>query len=351
MNETHDIFLRAHPVILDKPKDEVRPHSKKPPKWAQYALVFDCESRIDATQELTFGFYRLLELKGNAYELTEEGAFFDDDLPAKERKILEAYMRTAVPDVKLFPPRFPLYSRSEFIKKIFYKYARKGAMIGGFHICFDLARLARKWPKGRKKEWSFVLLEDSKGENPLYPRVQIDPLDSKKSFINFAWEWIPESKKTKQKVTPSKINESRFLDLRTLLWALFNKSYSLKRACDNEKGPFKGKHMPQKIEHKPTGRVNPEEIEYAYQDVRCTAALLNAAKQDFDLHPIELSPCQAYSPASIAKSYLEAMNIKKPAQKFKVPNEILGIAMESYMGARSEAWLRHTEVEVSFVDF
>src|SRR5437870_13734682 len=129
MNETHDIFLRAHPVILDKPKDEFRPHTKQPPKWAQYALVFDTECRIDASQELTFCFYRLLELKGNVYELAEEGAFFEDDLPTKERKVLEEYMRTAIPDVKSFPPRFPLYSRSEFIKEIFYKYARKGAMI------------------------------------------------------------------------------------------------------------------------------------------------------------------------------------------------------------------------------
>jgi hypothetical protein len=136
-----------------------------------------------------------------------------------------------------------------------------------------------------------------------------------------------------------------------LLWALFNKAYSLKRACNNEKGPFKGRNLPQKIEHEPTGKVTPTEVAYARQDVRCTAALLNVAKQEFDLHPIPLDPCKAYSPASTAKAYLEAMKIKKPLQKFKVPNEILGIAMESYMGGRSEAWLRHAEVPVSPVDF
>jgi hypothetical protein len=97
--------------------------------------------------------------------------------------------------------------------------------------------------------------------------------------------------------------------------------------------------------------VTPEEIEYARQDVRCTVALLNAAKHEFDKHPIPLDPCRAYSPASIAKAYLEAMRIKKPLQKFSVRNEILGISMESYMGGRSEGWLRHAEVEVSPVDF
>jgi hypothetical protein len=352
MSEKHDIFLRAHPVVINKPKGEHRPRTSKPPKWAKYVLAFDCECRTDTNQELTFGFYRVLELEGDVYVLVEEGAFYDDDLPANERKVLEEYMRTGIPDVKSFPPQFPLRSRSEFVRKVFYKYARKGAMIVGFHICFDLARLARKWPEGKKREWSLVLLEDRKGENPLYPRVLIDPIDSKKSFISFAWEWRPKNKKkTGTKLKQTKINESRFLDLRTLLWALFNKAYSLRRACDNRKGPFKGCNLPQKIEHRPTGTVTPEEINYARQDVRCTAALLNAVKQEFDKHPILLDPCRAYSPASIAKAYLETMRIQKPSEKFKVPNAILGIAMESYMGGRSEAQLRHAEVEVSPVDF
>src|SRR5262245_40622724 len=133
MSEKHDIFLRAHPVVLNKPKNEFRPRSAKPPKWAKYVLTFDCECRVDSTQELTFGFYRILGLGDADYELIEEGAFYDDDLPPNERKVLEEYMRTGIPDVKSFPPRFPLHSRSEFIKKVFYKYARKGAMIVGFH--------------------------------------------------------------------------------------------------------------------------------------------------------------------------------------------------------------------------
>jgi hypothetical protein len=158
MIEKHDIFLRAHPVIIDKPKDDFRPRAKK--GWANYAVVFDTECRTDAKQELTFGFYRVLKLKGTAYELVEEGAFFDDDLPARERRVLEEYIRTHVSDVPSFPPRFPLHSCSEFIKKVFYKYARKGAMICGFHICFDLARWGRKWPEGKKREWSLVMVEN-----------------------------------------------------------------------------------------------------------------------------------------------------------------------------------------------
>ena len=154
----------------------------------------DCESRTDTRQELTFGFFRTLKLSGGGtYELIEEGAFFDDDLPAHERAILESYTSTADTEVKTFPPAFPLYPRSKFVKDVFYKMARTGAMIVGFNICYDLARLARKWSKGDENEWSLTLSEYPDGnENLHHPRVLIDPIDSKKSFICFRSEWIPK---------------------------------------------------------------------------------------------------------------------------------------------------------------
>ena len=56
MSEHHDIYVRAHTVQLEKKrhKDE-RPGE---PKWLDYALIFDSESRITADQTLTFGFWR-----------------------------------------------------------------------------------------------------------------------------------------------------------------------------------------------------------------------------------------------------------------------------------------------------
>ena len=72
---------------------------------------------MTADQSLTFGVYRLCALVDDSYTVTEEGIFYADDLPAKERKVLEAYMRTAISDVASFPPRFPLYSRSRVHEK------------------------------------------------------------------------------------------------------------------------------------------------------------------------------------------------------------------------------------------
>jgi hypothetical protein len=355
MSETHDIFLRAHTVVVNprKPKNRKR-RGRRPrrnlKRWPEYAVVFDCETRTDTGQGLTFGFYRVLRLDNDTYQLEDEGAFFDDDLAARERDVLEMYVNTADTEVKTFPPRFPLHPRSKFVRQVFYRYARKGALIVGFNLPFDLTRLARRWPEGKKNEWSLVLVQYADGnENLHFPRVLIDPIDSKKSFVGFRKEWIPKDKKGRPKAKPTKINESRLLDLRTLLYALFNQPLSLKNACKLE--AFKKYNLPQKVDHTPTGKVTLKEITYARQDVRCTAALLNAAKLEFDLHPIPVSPDRAYSPASIAKGYLEAMKIEPPEEKFSVSRKNLGIAMGSFMGGRSETRLRLQEVPVVPVDF
>jgi len=135
------------------------------------------------------------------------------------------------------------------------------------------------------------------------------------------------------------------LDLRTLGFALRNESYDLKGACKDFLG-VRGK-----MDHKPSGRVTVKEINYCRQDVRATGNLLNAMKTELDRHPIELQPDRAYSPASIAKSYLEAMGIALPKAKFNVPDRELGIAMQAYYGGRAECRIRKTPVPIVHTDF
>lgn len=142
MNEMRDIYLRAHTVVLDQEKRRsARGRTTAPPelpkKWPDYAVVFGCESGTGITQELTFGFYRVLKLNGDAYVLEEEGGFFDDDLPLEERKLFGAYFRVAVSDKTSFPPNFPRLTRSDFIRKVFYRYARQGAILVGFDLPYQ----------------------------------------------------------------------------------------------------------------------------------------------------------------------------------------------------------------------
>jgi len=339
MTELHDIFVRAYAVVANKESQPRKSSNTDVQKWPRYALVFDTETRITADQSLTFGVFRLCELKNDKYKLIREGLFYSDDLPVTERKILENYTRTAIPDAKAFPPEFPLYSRSDFMKKVFWPaIKRTGALICGLNLPFDLARLALAWNRGEHDEWSLTMSHYSNGvENRNVPRILITPIDSKKAFIRLAKPWKPEEWKDNGK--------AHFLDLRTLAWALFNRSFSLKRLCEE----LQTEH--QKIDHEPTGKVTVEEIQYARQDGGCTVDALNALKQEFDKHPIGLRPCNAYSPASVAKSYLDAMGIIRPADKFKISLKDLGIAMQTYYGGRSETRIRCTEVPVVPVDF
>ncbi len=343
MTEIHDVFVRAY--ATDKEQEEKKVSKKRNTrtnnrlKWPVYALVFDTETRTTADQSLTFGVFRLCELRNGKYEVVREGLFYADDLPLSELQILQRYVQTEISDVKSFPPEFPLYSRTDFLQKVFWPaIKRNGALICGLNLPFDLSRLAVAWERGDNDEWSLVMSKFPNGvENRYRPRVLISPIDSKKAFIKLANPWKPKEWRGN--------GRGRFLDLRTLAWALFNRAYSLKRLCEELKTEN------QKLDHEPTGEVTVEEIEYARQDGRCTVDALNALKEEFDKHPIPLNPCNAYSPASVAKSYLEAMGIKLPAQKFKIPPKYHGIAMQTYYGGRSETRIRCTEVPVVPVDF
>ena len=340
MTTIHDIFLRAYAVPVEQKREGKRTFRRSDdPKWPEHALVFDTETRITADQSLTFGVYRLCELVGGRYEATKEGLFYADDLPTRERKVLEGYQQTAISDVAAFPPEFPLYSRTEFMRRVFWPaIKRDGALMFGLNLPFDLSRLALVWGKGDKNEWSLTMSQYANGaENKNFPHILIQPIGGKKAFIKLARPWKPDEWKTQGK--------ARFLDLRTLGWALFNRSFSLKTLCE----ALKTEHR--KIDHEPTGKVTVEEIEYARQDGRCTVDALNGLKQEFDKHPISLKPHNAYSPASLAKSYLEEMGISKPAEKFKLSPKKLGIAMQSYYGGRSETRIRWAEVPVVPVDF
>ncbi len=338
-----DIFLRAHTVTGTH--KERKNKKSAPPKWPDQVLVFDTETTTDTAQDLLFGVYRLCERRGDVYLCSEEGLFYDDDLDPAQLTVLKRYVHSelAGSEVKSFPPKlkFALHSRSVFLKKVFWKAIHRGALIVAFNAPFDLSRIAVEWGRAFDGGWSLVLsqwLNPKTGEleeNTYFPRIVIKSLNSKTAFISLRF---PRPQERQWAI-------GRFLDLRTLGWALHNRSYSLKKACK------KFNASEQKKKHTPTGQVTKDDIDYARQDVKCTTALLNAMKREFDRHPIDLLPEKAYSPATIAKGYLEAMGIVPPLQKFDIPEKIQGIAMQAYYGGRAECRVRCTEVPVVPVDF
>jgi len=309
---SHDIYVRTHTVQLQRKQS--RSEQAGGPKWPDYALVFDCESRTTADQTLTFGFWRFCELRNAEYVPLEEGIFHDDHgLSAKEFDLLRKHARATQPDTADDGcKRMRRYSRSKFTKEGFGMAIQAKALIVGFNLPFDLSRIAMDWNPADNGGWTLILKQ---WRNPKtgriepvesFPRVVIKALNSKTSLMNSTRPPVSlrKSKGKRARLWPA----GRFLDVRTLLWALRNKSYSLKTAC-KEFG------VAGKLDHKPSGHVDLDEIEYCRQDVRATLALLNAAKREYDLHPIAPGADGMFSPASLAKSYLEELHIWYPSEK------------------------------------
>jgi hypothetical protein len=340
----HEIFLRCHTRILEESSSK-KSGSKKSPPLPNYVLVLDTETTTDAEQKLNFGAYQFCQADSKwNYVCKEEGLFSADDLDPHQLEILQQYVadenrRTS----KTQGRKLKLYSRSEFVEKVMYTAIQAGAAIVAFNLPFDLSRLAVEYRIARgagRRGWSFVLFRYRHPEtqewlpNTFRPRVQLRPKDSKAAFIRLAGG---------DQDQPYLLG--RFLDLKTLVWALRNKSHSLESACREFK-------VPGKLDHAPSGRVTRDEIDYCRQDVRATVGLLTALITEFRGYRVgELPPEKAYSAASIAKAFLGTMGVTPPQQKFQIDDVTLGNCMQGYYGGRAEIRIRHTPVPVIYTDF
>lgn len=344
-----EIFVRAHTAIPSETKLPGKGKGSATDKWPELALVFDTETTIDTRQTLNFGTYRLCQLRPDGYECIEEGLFHSDTASAAELTVLRKYIKDPKNPAgnESFPPQMELrlLSRSDFVEYVFWKTVRKGGLVVGFNLPFDISRIAIQAGPGDEGGWSFVLSEGKLSVpgkldvDPNRPRVTVRSLNGKMAFIGLSSKWVP-------KEWP---RHGRFLDLRTLGWALRDSAFSLKSA-GSDKG-FSAAVRKMK-NHKLTGLVTAKEIEYCRQDVEATASLLNAMKKEFDLHPLKtLLPEKAYSPASVAKAYLEEMEIAHPKAQFQVSDKNLGVAMQGYYGGRAECRIRKTSVPVVHTDF
>jgi DNA polymerase type B, organellar and viral len=274
----------------------------------------------------------------------KRGYFIEDDLGPKQIEVVRKYVREKNRNRTKGDLKLRLYDRRVFVEKVMYTAIQAGAAIVAFNLPFDLSRLAVEYRVARGaggRGWSFVVFRyksKANGEwlpNSFRPRVQLRPKDSKAAFIRLAGGDMNQ---------PYRIG--RFLDLKTLVWALRNKSLSLDSSCCEFKVPGK------LHDYVPSGRVTADEIDYCRQDVRATVGLLNALLAEFKKYPLgDLPPERAYSAASIAKAFLKTMGVISPQQKFLLDDRTKGICMQGYYGGRAEIRIRHTPVPVVYTDF
>ncbi len=342
------VAIRVFPAL--KPTE---PKSRKNKVWRppRAMFVFDTETRTDECQRLTFGSYRFFVDN----ELREEGLFYADDLPIKDRKTLEKYVAAQ----NRRGTRLLLLTRREFLKKL-YKAVYKGrALLVGFNLPFDLSRIAftARSARGRFAGgfslaiWSYMKFGAEK-PSTRRPSVGIKHIDSKRALKGFTARFgpddsdlIPENSTTGEPEKGYKFR-GHMLDLRTLAFALTDRAYSLDSACR----AFGLEHGKQHVTRH--GVVTKKYIDYNRRDVQVTSELAVSFLAEYAKHPINLQPTKAYSPASIGKAYLRAMGILPILERQPdFPLSYVGFAQTAFFGGRTSAHIRKVPVPVVYVDF
>lgn len=316
---TNDLYIRGYIDNISNSK-----HTKKPTVHNKnIRLIIDTETTIDAYQNLSFGSC-LIETDLST-GTKEDWYIFYGDINDKDKVIITEYSKTH---------NITVMHVTEFIDSVFYRYAYLlRAEVIGFNFPFDISRLAyRYYAQQHNNGFTFEL-----SHNLHFPRVKIQSLDSKRSFISFT-----------NAAKSHKRNENYrgfFVDLRTLTFALTDRSYTLDGACKDFGASLK-LHVE---EH---GKITTDYINYNVQDVRSTAELYQKALERYRMFNLSKEVNDLYSPASIGKAYLEAMNIRPFLElNPKFPKSLIGKAMSSYFGGRTEAQIVHMSVPVTYLDF
>jgi hypothetical protein len=346
-----------------------------------HALVIDTETTIDATQALNFGSYRFIALNDGKHppgSCLEEGLFYADELADRYPEglaIVQQYVagHEADLDVPRYRKTLPLYSRREFVVKrydqrlhrnvlgAFWRAAYKAqALVVGFNLPFDLSRLAIEVSDARRSYgggFSLALWDYQDKQDGMWradsnrPRLLIRSLNSKQHLFRFTDRRVgdPEDYETWESDDGERHRTAfsgHFLDLRTLAFALSDRSYSLEKACAD----FGVEHGKQKAEVH--GNITPAYIDYNRRDVKATGELLIKLLEEFGRHPISLQVTKAFSPASLAKSYQKAMAIDAVlSRQPDFPRDVLGYAMNAFYGGRAECRIRRLALPVVYTDF
>lgn len=359
----------------------------------EHILVFDTETTTTKEQRLNFASAVYMAI-GNDGELHETGEFliYADDLPERDPEgfeTLKDYVLRGHPMIRgkhapevgksmhdwirqegdcpkgVFPPfgyppnefssrvdinevidahverepvpELQLISQTEFNYKVMqfaafpsndWK-ANKPATVVGFNLPFDISRAALGVVKARDNfagGFSHVMKEDAKNGN-----IRSVKRGIKGSMFAYSGG--------------GRTSADAFTDCGTLAFGLTNESYSL----DNAAKAFQVGEIKNKVESH--GSITLDYIHYCRQDVKTTAAVYVALVKELDRHPIDLEDHRVFSPASIAKAYLEAMGVPKPLEKQPdFPNDILGYSMTTFYGGRAEAHIRKVPVPVEHVD-
>lgn len=318
-----------------------------------YVLVVDTETTVDVGQALLYGGYRFGEQGPAGLVWLEEGLLFADDLAERDPaglETLQAYVRDQLAETDAADVRsargLRLYSRRQFTDRVLWRGAYQArAVVVMFNAPFDWSRIAVGAGLGIERFAGGFSLRIYDREQYRF-RVSIKSLDSKRAIKSFTAPAEIDREDLLDLAEGKKTFPGHLLDLRTLVFALTNGSHTLASACE----AFGVQHG--KIKAPPHGVITTAHIDYCRRDVLATAELYEKAMADFGQHPIAMSATQVYSPATLAKANLRAMNLKPVLRRQPdFSPEVLGQAMSAFYGGRAEVHHRRDALPVQLVDF
>ena len=189
-----------------------RPRLDQPSEWA---LIFDCETTIDASQTLMVGVF---QVRKNS-DLNREGLFFDAaSLSDTDIATILAYAEAK--DLEAL-------SVTDFITDVFLKvgYHWQGSIIG-FNLPFDISRIAPAHSEARDFMHGGFSFDLTGSEQD--PRVRVKHLSRKAALFDFTAPLVQNTGRSDRK--RNIINEHHrgyFIDVKSLAVALTSRSFTL----------------------------------------------------------------------------------------------------------------------------
>lgn len=330
------IYLRAY---TEKPRGKhsaARSDKPRRTRFPRYQIIFDCETRTDATQTLRFGVFQVREHG----RLLKSGLFFQPgELAASELELMRAY---ADDHEMTFGPVDEF--REMILLKIGY---RARAAIIGFNLPFDISRVARSHSpaRGAGMRGGFTF---SMSTSSFEPNFRVRHLSASAALMDFS---NPEGQLTPRGMRKKgmKVSHHRghFIDIKTTATSLTSRKHSLKSLAEFLKVPT------QKLaadEH--GGPLTEAYLDYACTDVQTTWECFSALKVMYDSHGLATPFEKVLSEASIGKAYLKQMGIA-PLLSSQPEGERsdFGRIMSTYFGGRAEVRIRREITQVLYCDF
>jgi hypothetical protein len=215
-------------------------------RYPTEALVFDTETETGPAQRLRFLVWRVYrDPVGHApgHFCVEEGIAYPDDLPDRDPKGFRVLQRQAQRLRAEVAPGFGASATrgglmfeplSWWLDQRLYRYGykhRNRCYVVGFNLPFDFGRLASYWTGARKYYrggwslgiWGAYNAKSEWHDTRYRPRLLMKAIDPRRTL--FGWGSV------KKADADEKGAAARFIDLRTLAFALTDVSHTLESAC------------------------------------------------------------------------------------------------------------------------